>query len=286
MSVHPEHDGDGKDVSFPGALAALVTPQQASPDTTQDERDLVGNVIKIFPWAEWLSGSAIVAIERAARNAAKDGLTQFVDLNCGIPPDEPLEMIHRAVRMANPAAKTVYVNSSDRALNPIWAKLHDPDELSMVRRLKADITDVETVLQAPEVAGFLDLKQPTVFLLGLFIHLLEHPTEVTELITGYLERAAPGSRWVLTSPCSTAPDELWRNMAPVVEMYAEVDHRWWLRDLDEIARIVPFRDWWTDPDPQRAWEPYPELPPASGVSPEQAAELGHAMVVIEIRKPR
>ena len=142
------------------------------------------------------------------RLAGIDGISQYLDLGCGIPPGTA---VHEVACGAIPGARVAYVDN-------------DPIVLSHAARLAGDgiavtggdLADPEAVTGAAVRAGALDLSQPAAVLLGAVLHYW--PAEAArEIVAGYAGLLAPRSAVVISLAFfgNGAMDELRRRLPSV-----------------------------------------------------------------------
>jgi S-adenosyl methyltransferase len=144
-------------------------------------------------------GYAAEAVARAAR----DGLSQYLDIGAGLP---TAPATHEAARAILPGARVVYVDR-DPAVTDYGRALVPPG----VRYATGDLAEPEAILASADVAGLLDLSQPVCLILTLVLQTLDPGT--ARAVTGVLVRAlAPGSRMLATAapgPAGQLPDFTW-----------------------------------------------------------------------------
>ncbi|GGK91074.1 hypothetical protein Ppa06_57170 [Planomonospora parontospora subsp. parontospora] len=131
--------------------------------------------------------------ERAIRDAAEDGITQFLDLGCGLP--HPRN-VHDVAGAVTPGARTVYVDHDELVLVHGRAMLEIPGVTAVV---PGDIRDPQSILEQPALRALLDLSQPVTVLLTGVVPFVEDPAAILVNLRGHL---APGSRIVISSACS------------------------------------------------------------------------------------
>ena len=128
----------------------------------------------------------------AAALSAREGIGQFLDLGSGLPTPPS---IHEAARIADLQARVCYVDNDPATVAHAKALIGDEAGLAAVQ---ADFTDVDAVLGDPGTASVIDLERPVGILLGAVLHLFPWD-EGAKLCAAYLERAAPGSRLIVST---------------------------------------------------------------------------------------
>ena len=175
------------------------------------DREQAARLLRICP------SLGIVALEnryflaRAVTWAARQGITQFVDLGAGAPVQKAttgvLEDTHATAQTASPSARVAYVDN-------------DPVVLARSRVFRArsrgvavtaaDLTDPDSVLADRRLRAVIDLTQPACFIFGLALSLVP-ASRARNVVAGYARRAAPGSCMVIS--CGRCDDEaLWSQL--------------------------------------------------------------------------
>jgi hypothetical protein len=91
---------------------------------------------------------------RAAKWIARQGITQFIDLGCGLP---TTPSTHQGVQQINPAARVLYIDHDPMAIAHARGRLHHPHTSAVL----ADARDPDALLTAVLLNGLIDLKVPT-----------------------------------------------------------------------------------------------------------------------------
>ncbi|MDG4834095.1 SAM-dependent methyltransferase [Solwaraspora sp. WMMD1047] len=144
--------------------------------------------------AEVFPGAVAAAIEnrrflrRAVAALAKAGVSQFLDVGCGLP-HEPT--VHEVARQVVPGARVVYVDNDPLVLAYARALMHSPGATG---HILADLDDPETILDHPQL-GVLDLAQPVALLAVGVLHFLPVPYPALARLRDAL---APGSYMAVT----------------------------------------------------------------------------------------
>ena len=130
-------------------------------------------------------------LARATTWAAQQGISQFVDLGCGMP---TVPNTHGTAQQTTPSARVVYVDS-------------DPVVLAHLRALAAHgnpgVTVVDGDLRQPgpvldAVAAGVDLSAPVCLLIGFVLHFFP-ADEARDLVARYAAVLAPGSYLILSA---------------------------------------------------------------------------------------
>jgi hypothetical protein len=222
-------------------------------DNFASDRAVAEQLISAFPSIPPVARGNKAMLTRAARWAAEQGITQFIDLGCGMPTEPSTQQTVQAVV---PDARVAYVDIDPVVLSHL-ASLHYEDPAALV--VDRDAGDAEAVLE--EVAGFIDLGRPVCLLMGALLHFYE-PEAARDLAGRYTAALAPGSHIVLTVVAANpGPDT-----DELVKMYSSGPHPMYVHSAEEFAsffgdlEMVPpgvadVRTW------RPGWDIVPELEP-------------------------
>ncbi|WP_314174161.1 SAM-dependent methyltransferase [Streptomyces winkii] len=222
---------------------------------------------------------------RAARwLAAERGVRQFLDIGSGLPTEPGL---HQVVRTVSPEAKVVYSDSDPVVVRHAHAMLC-PDgggdaggdgaadwngtgggdgsgDCAVDGRtayVHADVTDPESILDAPGLSDTIDLGRPVALTLNDVFHFVgdeQHPYDIVRTLLGALPA---DSHLVLTHTTADFLDDAYAaRAAAVLEHCAESGARLRPRTRREVARFFEALEM-AEPGlvlPHR-WRPDPETP--------------------------
>ena len=161
------------------------------------------------------------------------GITQFLDLGCGIP---VIGAVHDVAHALVPDARVAYVD-------------HDPVVVAHARDIlvgqrtitvtHADLRDPRAVLGAPRVAGLLDLDRPVAVLALAVLHFVPDADDPGGLITDYRSALVPGSAFALThAAADTDGPEAMGTAGTVTDLYARSTDRASPRTRGAIAALL------------------------------------------------
>lgn len=173
------HDGNDATPSQAGIYAAL----QDDPETYVESRRLAEMIKRAAENGPQLAADNRAWVLRVTEHIARHGISQIIDLGCGMP---ATPNVHDVAQAVDPAARVVYVDNDDQVL------AHGRSVLEAAGTVykHADIADVTDVMAA--VRGHLDLAQPTAIILGSVLQLVRHD-DPTALVAQYVSALAPGS---------------------------------------------------------------------------------------------
>lgn len=158
-------------------------------DNFASDREVAEQLIAAFPSIPPVARANKAMLTRAVQWAAEQGITQFIDLGCGMPTEPSTQQTAQAVV---PDARVAYVDIDSIVLSHLTS-LHYQDPAALV--VDRDAGDAEAVLDA--VDGFIDLGRPVCLLMGALLHFYE-PGAARDLADRYTAALAPGSYIALT----------------------------------------------------------------------------------------
>ncbi|WP_246530658.1 SAM-dependent methyltransferase [Streptomyces bathyalis] len=205
--------------------------------------------------------------------AAERGVRQFLDIGSGIPTEPNLHQVAQGVA---PEAKVVYSDNDPLVLQHAREMLHG-DEEGTTAYVHADVTDPESILDAPGLSDTIDLGRPVGLSLNSVLHFVadeQHPYDIVRTLLGALPA---GSHLVLTHTTADFLDAAGAQRAEtVLKTYASDGCPLRPRTRTEVARffdglemagpglVLPHR-WRPDRDTP-AHLPAEEVPGYAGVA--------------------
>lgn len=192
------HDG-GFDPHTPSS-ARIYDYLLGGKDSFAVDRSVGDQLIKSFPEIAELVTESRRFLARASGWVARRGVSQFLDLGCGMP-TEPTT--HQMVQAVNQAARVAYVDWDRVTISHLRAlSEHGNAGVSVI---EADVRDVRGVLK--DVSGSLDFSRPACVIMGSLLHLFP-ADEARALVAGYLAPLVPGSYLVLSLGRGDGPGAL------------------------------------------------------------------------------
>jgi SAM-dependent methyltransferase len=132
-------------------------------------------------------------LRRAVRMLADRGVTQFLDLGCGLP---TTTNTHDVARAAHPCARVAYVDNDPLVTGHVAARLATPDG---VRAVRADIRAPESLLGTLIASGAFDPARPAAVLLVSVLDFITDAEDPPAIVAAIRDRLAPGSYLVLSA---------------------------------------------------------------------------------------
>jgi hypothetical protein len=234
---HPQSDGaddtdlpEGLDRSKPNA-ARLYNGYLGGQRIRQADREFLARVEKMFPNSAVNAGENRKALLRGVRWAVSQGPAQVIDLGAGVPSHPS---IHSAARSVNPETRVVYVDHEAVACYEIQHSIEGEAGLGSVR---ADIRDVDAVLNDEVTTRLLDPAQPMVLVIGALLHFVPDEQDPAALLATYRDAVAPGSYLVITHGTAELGQE--HDMRTLAGMYRnELNIPVTYRGRDELAMLL------------------------------------------------
>ena len=201
---------------------------------------------------------------RAIRYLATEaGLTQFLDLGCGLP---TRSNVHQIAQQIVPDARVAYVDYDPVVVRHGEALLANGRNVAMAR---ADLTEPATVLD--QVRRVLDLSKPLALICTATLYFVPEEAHPHAVITEYRDRVASGSHLVISHATSSVPDDVPQDAATAqaseaASVYRDASAQLHLRTLAEIRRffdgfelVEPGVVWMSE------WRPTPVVRPAGRI---------------------
>jgi len=155
------------------------------------DRQQAKKLLKVFPCAGQLARESRQFQRRAVRYVASRGVTQFIDLGCGLPTNPNT---HETAQELQPDARTVYVDNDELVLSHtqnILAKSKD------VLAVAGDLEYPDEVLHDWRIRKFIDFFQPICVVSTMTLHFYEAQA-ARKIISLVIDRIPHGSYVVLS----------------------------------------------------------------------------------------
>lgn len=184
------------------------------------------------------------------------GVRQFLDIGSGIPTEPNLHQVAQALA---PETRVLYADNDPVVLQHAQALLSSTPE-GRTACVRADFTDPDSILGAPELRETLDLERPVALSLIALLHFITDERGAYELVKRFMDALPPGSYLVLShATADFDPDLLTR----VAEAYQSKVAEGQIRSSCEVSR---FFDGLEPVDPgvvvAHRWRPEPQDPHA------------------------
>jgi SAM-dependent methyltransferase len=165
---------------------------------------------------------------RAVRYLVGAGIRQFLDIGSGIPTSGN---VHEIAQREAPDSSVVYVDIDPVAVAHGKAILAGDDR---VRIIQADLRDLDTLLNHPDLRAVLDLSRPVGLLLVAVLHVIPDTDDPAGIVARLRDAIAPGSYLVIAhGTADSRPDEAARLREVSRRTPTPMTHR----SRDEVARF-------------------------------------------------
>ena len=155
------------------------------------DREVAQRMMAVAPLTAEVTRENRQFLARAVTWAANRGITQFVDLGCGLP---TAPNTHETAQAIAAGARVAYLDNDAVVLSHLHALAAKGNPGVTV--VDGDVREVATVLGA--VAAGIDLSAPACLLMGFLLHFFA-PDAATDLVARYVAALAPGSYVVLSA---------------------------------------------------------------------------------------
>ncbi|TCN39366.1 S-adenosyl methyltransferase [Kribbella orskensis] len=199
-------------------------------DNLAIDRQAAEHLLEAFPGFRTAALSNRMWMHRAARYAAEQGITQFLDIGTGIPTSPNL---HEVVQEVAPQARIVYADNDPIVLGHSRALLTSGPE-GKTAYLEADVTDPRSIIESDEVQETLDLSKPVALsLVGVF-HYLPDALKPYHLVKQLVEPLAPGSLLIFSHCTPDFAPDLWER---AIQVYKADGGDAQVRSKEEVTRF-------------------------------------------------
>jgi O-methyltransferase involved in polyketide biosynthesis len=154
------------------------------------DRDVALKLLAVAPIAADVMRENRQFLARATRWAAENGISQFIDLGCGMP---TAPNTHQTAQAVTPGTHVAYVDIDAVVLAHLraLAAQGNPD----VTVIDGDVREVAAILDA--IGPGIDLTRPACLSMGALLHFFP-PDDARDLVARYAAALAPGSYVVLS----------------------------------------------------------------------------------------
>lgn len=159
-------------------------------DNYAADRAEAERLIAVCPGLPCLARQSRLFLARAVEWLAQQGVSQFLDLGCGLPTGENTHEIADAV---HPDCRVVYVDADPIVVAHARALLQCPG----VSVIRGDMTEPDAILADIRAQGLINLAEPTAVILAMVLHFFDAAT-ASAIVTTFARAAMPGSYFVLS----------------------------------------------------------------------------------------
>jgi len=157
---------------------------------------------EICPAVRQMAAVGRMFVSRAVAYAAGQGVSQFIDLGCGLPPGP---QVHEMAAAELRGTATAYVDLDEQALSELDVVIGDKGR-DRVALVEADLRDPGAVLSDPGLLTVIDPGRPVCVLACLVLQFMP-ARQARKVIAGYVRRVAAGSFVAVSVPRFAGPRE-------------------------------------------------------------------------------
>jgi hypothetical protein len=199
-------------------------------DNFAADREAVQSLFRLAPENAYVPRANRQFLGQAARFAAEQGISQFIDLGAGLP---SRGSTHEVARLVQPGARVVYVDSDPVVLAHARALLAGSD--SGLTVIAEDIRDTGRILDHPATLRLIDFAKPVAVLFVAVLHGIPDADDPAGVVAEYVRRIAPGSYVILSHLTSEGhPADI---VAKKEAVWAKSATPMAYRSRDEILRL-------------------------------------------------
>jgi hypothetical protein len=170
-------------------------------------------------------------MHRATRVLAREhGIRQWLDIGTGIPTEPNL---HQVAQSVVPEARVVYADNDPLVLK-YAERLMRSSPQGRTTYIEADVNDPGALIDSPELAAVLDMKQPVALSLNALIHFVTDAQDPYGIVEGLLAILPAGSALALSHCTPDFAPETWEK---VTAIYTNAGTPVQFRSQKDVARF-------------------------------------------------
>ena len=159
-------------------------------DNYEADRAEAERLIAVYPQLPLLARQSRLFLARAVHWLAEQGVTQYLDLGCGLPTGQNTHEIAQAV---HPDCRVVYVDADPIVLVHARALLRAPG----VTAIRGDMAEPDAILADVRAQRPINLAEPTAVILAMVLHFFDAAT-ASDIVATLARAVPPGSYIVLS----------------------------------------------------------------------------------------
>ena len=198
-------------------------------DHFQADRDAADKVMAVFPEVGALAQGNRRFLTRAAWYLAEHGITQYVDLGCGMPASPT---VHEIVRQVRPDARVVYVDNDPVVATHYRSVCNGDEGLTFI---ESDVRATQGILNHWELGQIIDLTAPVAFLCAAVLHFVPDEDHPKGIVAALRWRMAPGSYLAISH--ALTDDASKETLAEIADIRGEASSRPIPRTAREISDL-------------------------------------------------
>ncbi|HEX4701307.1 MAG TPA: SAM-dependent methyltransferase [Pseudonocardiaceae bacterium] len=166
------------------------------------DREFAKRLQVLLPDAQALAQENRGFLRRSVAFLAEQGVRQFIDLGSGIP---TVGNTHEVAQRTDPGARVVYVDNEPVAVAHSELILQDNENAGILR---ADVRDVDSVLDHDVTRRLIDFDQPVAVLMFAIVHFVTDDQDPYRLVASYRDATFPGSYLAVSHVTSDGRPEI------------------------------------------------------------------------------
>jgi hypothetical protein len=169
--------------------------------------------LRVNPYLRTTTRENRAFLQRAVRYLAEEaGIRQFLDIGTGIP---TAPNVHQVAQASAPESRIVYVDNDPIVLAHARALLTSSPE-GKTAYIDADLRDVGSIFDSPQLRATLDLSQPVGLLLIAVMHFIPDTDDPYGFTAGLLDSLPSGSYLALSHLTADFAPEVMERAADVL----------------------------------------------------------------------
>ncbi|WP_255956062.1 SAM-dependent methyltransferase [Streptomyces odontomachi] len=195
------------------------------------DKQAAEQVAKAYPGIFVCAEQNRAFMHRATRLLAREhGIRQWLDIGTGIPTEPNL---HQVAQSVVPEARVVYADNDPLVLKYAETLMRSTRE-GRTAYIHADVNAPEAILDSPELAQVLDLKQPVALSLNALLHFVTDAQEPYAIVDRLLDSFPSGSALAVTHCTPDFDPATWQK---VTDIYTRGGTPVQFRSKDDVARF-------------------------------------------------
>jgi SAM-dependent methyltransferase len=221
------------------------------------DRELAKQVVKLVPDAQFAAFANRRFLQRAVRWCARtQGITQFIDVGCGLP---TVGATHEVARSVDPYARIVYVDNEPVAVAHSELILKDMAGIGVVG---ADLRHPRSFLDDPVTLRLIDFTEPVAVVLAAVMHFVVAADDPAGIMRQIRADLAPGSVVVISHGTADSDPAV----MDVAHLYDEQSQNH--TAVRTLAEVTALFDGLRLVQPGVVW--VPDWHPDTGITPAEA----------------
>ena len=218
---------DSLDVTKP-SVPRMYDYALGGKDNFAADREAVDAIMRTAPEAMRHAVDNREFLRRAVQHVATQGVTQFIDIGCGLP---TADNTHQIAKRANPLARVAYADNDHITVAHARALLATDTGTVAI---EGDLSEPGTILGSPELTSLIDFSQPIAVVMVAVAHFLADPVAYDAV--KHIKKAIPAGSYLVISH-ATADDATQDEIETIRSTYRAARSPITMRTRDEVAQF-------------------------------------------------